>query len=137
MFFTVYCTHHGAGLSQLSLLATLAGGIGYAQRAALAVSIVRLQSIFGWDKILQGQILSSFFLGYMVCQIPGTQLRTAATAHTAVPCEGTKTHTHHTARYLQRSTPDYMNRSHQRANARANPAQWRARTDGCVPQADC
>ena len=51
---------------QLSLLATLAGGIGYAQRAALAVSIVRLQSVFGWNKVLQGQILSSFFLGCLV-----------------------------------------------------------------------
>ena len=56
---------------ELSLLATTAGAIGYAQRAVLAVSIVRLQSVFGWDKVLQGQILSSFFLGYMVCQLPG------------------------------------------------------------------
>jgi hypothetical protein len=46
------------------------GMILYAQRAGMAVGIVRMQSIYNWDKELQGMILSAFFLGYAVLQIP-------------------------------------------------------------------
>ena len=44
--------------NKLSLLATVGGGIAYAQRAGLAVAIVRLQSVYGWDKLMQGQVSS-------------------------------------------------------------------------------
>jgi MFS family permease len=36
----------------------------------MAVGIVRMQSIYSWDKEVQGLILSAFFLGYAVLQIP-------------------------------------------------------------------
>ena len=54
----------------LSALCTLGGALGYAQRSALAVTIVRMQALYGWDKEVQGQLLSGFYLGYMLMQVP-------------------------------------------------------------------
>lgn len=42
----------------------------YAQRAGMAVGIVRMQALFGWDKKTQGILLSAFYVGYASMQIP-------------------------------------------------------------------
>eukprot|EP01045_Picozoa_sp_COSAG04_P030681 COSAG04_NODE_5414_length_1628_cov_0.863309_1_plen_165_part_00 len=52
------------------------GSLMQAQRVALPIAMVRMQSTFGWDKALQGQLLSAFFLGYFLCQLPGGILAT-------------------------------------------------------------
>jgi ACS family sodium-dependent inorganic phosphate cotransporter-like MFS transporter 5 len=49
-------------------------GFGYAQRAGLPVAIVRMQSEFSWDKQTQGSLLSAFYLGYFLLQLPGAAL---------------------------------------------------------------
>ena len=51
-------------------LAAVAGAVMYSQRYGLAIAIVRMQSTFGWSRHTQGQILASFFLGYMLAQLP-------------------------------------------------------------------
>ncbi len=57
-------------------LGFVSGSILQAQRTALPIAIVRMQSTFGWDKALQGQLLSAFFLGYFTLQLPGGVLAT-------------------------------------------------------------
>ncbi len=54
----------GIGERHVIMVCFFFGGlILYAQRAGMAVGIVRMQSIFGWDKSQQGMLLSAFFLG--------------------------------------------------------------------------
>ena len=54
----------GVGERHVIMLCFFFGGlILYAQRAGMAVGIVRMQSVFGWDKGQQGMLLSAFFLG--------------------------------------------------------------------------
>ena len=56
-----------------------------AQRAGMAAGIVRMQSIFGWNKEQQGMLLSAFFLGAtdrsIRCSVP-MYLRTAVQSAT-------------------------------------------------------
>jgi len=54
----------------ISLLCATAAAISYAQRYGIAIAIVRMQSRLNWSRSIQGQILASFFLGYMVAQLP-------------------------------------------------------------------
>ena len=46
------------------------GMVLYAQRIGMAVGLVRMQSVYNWDKPTQGLILSAFFLGYALLQVP-------------------------------------------------------------------
>ena len=46
----------------------------YAQRVGLPIAIVRMQPIFGYDRAEQGGLMSIFYLGYMLLQIPGALL---------------------------------------------------------------
>ena len=56
----------GTGERHVIMVCFFFGGmILYAQRAGMAVGIVRMQSVFGWDKAQQGMLLSAFFLGAM------------------------------------------------------------------------
>ena len=55
---------------RLSILCFFAAGFGYAQRYGLALAIVRMQSELDWDRSTQGRVISAFFLGYMVAQLP-------------------------------------------------------------------
>jgi MFS family permease len=57
-------------------LCFVSGSILQAQRTALPIAMVRMQSTFGWDKALQGQLLSAFFLGYFLMQLPGGVIAT-------------------------------------------------------------
>ena len=54
----------GMGERHVIMVCFFFGGlILYAQRAGMAVGIVRMQAIFGWGKGQQGMLLSAFFLG--------------------------------------------------------------------------
>lgn len=68
---------HGCGERHVYATAMFTGAmVLYAQRAGMAVSIVRMQSVFGWSKETQGLLLSAFFLGYTALQIPTGLLAT-------------------------------------------------------------
>ena len=43
----------------------------YIDRVNISVAIIPMASEFGWDRTLQGVILSSFFYGYLATQIAG------------------------------------------------------------------
>lgn len=49
----------------------LAAFICYIDRVNVSVAIMSMQERFGWSTAVKGLILSSFFIGYMVFQIPG------------------------------------------------------------------
>ena len=61
---------------KVAVLASCTAAIGYAQRAGLPIAVVRMQSQLGWDRMLQGQILAAFYLGYALMQIPSGWLAT-------------------------------------------------------------
>ena len=48
----------------------------YAQRLVLPIAIVRMQSEFGWTKLVQGQLLGTFFIGYASMMPLGGMLAT-------------------------------------------------------------
>jgi MFS family permease len=65
----------GMGRRHLYGIAMFCGALVlYAQRAGMAVGIVRMQSLFGWGKQTQGLILSGFYVGYMALQVPAGYL---------------------------------------------------------------
>ena len=45
--------------------------ICYIDRVNISVAVIPMASEFGWDRTLQGVILSSFFYGYLATQIAG------------------------------------------------------------------
>jgi MFS transporter, ACS family, solute carrier family 17 (sodium-dependent inorganic phosphate cotransporter), other len=55
----------------LSVLATL---IGYIDRVNISVAILPMQQAFGWSETIKGFVLSSFFIGYLLFQIPAGYL---------------------------------------------------------------
>jgi ACS family sodium-dependent inorganic phosphate cotransporter len=52
-------------------LCFLASVICYLDRVNISVAVIPMQEQFGWSDSLKGLVLSSFFLGYMIMQIPG------------------------------------------------------------------
>ena len=55
---------------RLAALCCCAAFVGYAQRYGLHLAIVRMQVDLDWDRSTQGRVVASFFLGYMVAQLP-------------------------------------------------------------------
>eukprot|EP00325_Prymnesiales_sp_UTEX-LB-985_P024076 CAMPEP_0174726604 /NCGR_PEP_ID=MMETSP1094-20130205/48140_1 /TAXON_ID=156173 /ORGANISM="Chrysochromulina brevifilum, Strain UTEX LB 985" /LENGTH=177 /DNA_ID=CAMNT_0015928211 /DNA_START=18 /DNA_END=548 /DNA_ORIENTATION=+ len=55
----------------VALMACTVAAISYGQRYGLAIAIVKMQASLEWSRHTQGQVLASFFLGYMVAQLPG------------------------------------------------------------------
>jgi ACS family sodium-dependent inorganic phosphate cotransporter len=45
--------------------------ICYLDRISISVAAVAMQEEFGWSETTKGMVLSSFFIGYMLCQVPG------------------------------------------------------------------
>jgi len=52
----------------------LATFICYIDRVNISVAIIPMSEDFGWDKITQGYVLSSFYIGYIVVMILGGRL---------------------------------------------------------------
>jgi MFS transporter, ACS family, solute carrier family 17 (sodium-dependent inorganic phosphate cotransporter), other len=52
-------------------LAFLASFICYIDRVNISVAAIAMQAQFGWSDTTKGLVLSSFFVGYMLFQIPG------------------------------------------------------------------
>lgn len=52
-------------------LAFLASFICYTDRVNISVAAIAMQAHFGWSDTTKGFVLSSFFVGYMLSQIPG------------------------------------------------------------------
>jgi sugar phosphate permease len=52
-------------------MCALAGFICYIDRVAISVTILPMAEEFGWDRSVQGLVLSSFFMGYLLTQIAG------------------------------------------------------------------
>ena len=46
----------------------------YAMRVNLSEAVIPMSQQFGWDKEVEGYVLSSFFIGYIFGQIPGGYL---------------------------------------------------------------
>ena len=65
------CHHSLARRHQLCFLCTLSGALVNSQRIVLAIALVRMQAVKGWDKAMQGWLLSAFYLGYFCMQVPG------------------------------------------------------------------
>jgi ACS family sodium-dependent inorganic phosphate cotransporter len=55
-------------------LAFCAAFICYIDRVNLSVAVIPMQKAFGWSETTKGLVLSSFFIGYMLFQIPGGYL---------------------------------------------------------------
>lgn len=45
--------------------------ICYLDRISISVAAIAMQEQFGWSETAKGLVLSSFFIGYMLCQVPG------------------------------------------------------------------
>jgi len=56
------------------LMCFLATFICYIDRVNISVAIIPMSADFGWDKITQGYVLSSFYIGYIVVMIIGGRL---------------------------------------------------------------
>lgn len=52
-------------------LCFLASFICYLDRVNISVAVIPMQEQFGWSDSVKGLVLSSFFAGYMIMQIPG------------------------------------------------------------------
>jgi len=52
-------------------LCFLAAFICYIDRVNISVAVLAMQEHFGWSTITKGWVLSSFFVGYLVFQVPG------------------------------------------------------------------
>ena len=48
--------------------------LAYAVRIILSPAIIRLAKLYDWDESLQGILLSAFYWGYMILQVPGGYL---------------------------------------------------------------
>jgi len=57
-----------------TFLSALAITISYADRSNLSTAIIPMQSIFHWDSVFSGLVLSSFWAGYGVTQVIGGRL---------------------------------------------------------------
>ncbi|KAL0478182.1 anion transporter [Acrasis kona] len=55
----------------LSFMILLSNLICYLNRALLSVAIIPMSEQFHWDNFTQAKILSAFFWGYLVTQVPG------------------------------------------------------------------
>ncbi|MCK9284959.1 MAG: ACS family MFS transporter [Rhodocyclaceae bacterium] len=44
--------------------------ICYLDRISISVAVIAMQEQFGWSETTKGLVLSSFFIGYMLCQVP-------------------------------------------------------------------
>ena len=55
-------------------LCFLAAFICYIDRVNLSVAVIPMQAALGWSETTKGLVLSSFFIGYMLFQIPGGYL---------------------------------------------------------------
>jgi len=60
----------------ISFLLFLATALCYLLRANLSVAILPMANEFGWNEDVRGNILSSFFWGYICLQLPGSWLAT-------------------------------------------------------------
>ena len=58
----------------LVLLCFVAVFVCYADRTNISVAIIPMAHDLGWDKSVQGMVLSSFFVGYLLLQIVGGRL---------------------------------------------------------------
>ncbi len=58
----------------LLTLCFLAAFICYIDRVNISVAVIAMQEQFGWSETTKGLILSSFFIGYMLFQIPSGYL---------------------------------------------------------------
>ncbi len=61
---------------RVAMLAGLGYVLCYAQRLVLPIGIVQMQNDFEWDKLEQGQVLGSFFVGYALMMPIGGMLAT-------------------------------------------------------------
>ena len=52
----------------------LATFICYIDRVNISVAIIPMSAEYGWDKITQGYVLSSFYIGYILVMILGGRL---------------------------------------------------------------
>lgn len=57
-------------------LAFLAACLAYTDRVNISVAAIAMQQQFGWSQTEKGFVLSSFFIGYMVCLLPSGWLGT-------------------------------------------------------------
>ena len=57
--------------STLIALCAAAVFICYVDRVNISLAIGRMASDFGWNKTTSGLVMSSFFIGYLLTQIPG------------------------------------------------------------------
>lgn len=55
----------------LLLLCFLAAFVCYIDRVNISVAAIAMQERFGWSETTKGLVLSSFFLGYLLFQVPG------------------------------------------------------------------
>jgi len=54
-----------------AMLAFLGFVFVYALRVCLSVAVVLMRDQYGWDDATSGKVLASFFVGYVVLQVPG------------------------------------------------------------------
>ena len=65
------------GVSQRTILVALcfaAVFICYVDRVNISLAIGAMAKEFGWDKTTSGFVMSSFFIGYLLTQVPGGAL---------------------------------------------------------------
>ncbi|HSB96361.1 MAG TPA: MFS transporter, partial [Spongiibacteraceae bacterium] len=58
----------------LLALCFLAAFVCYIDRVNISVAVIAMQERFGWSETVKGLVLSSFFIGYMLFQIPSGYL---------------------------------------------------------------
>src|SRR5262249_40016748 len=46
----------------------------YIDRVSISVAVIAMQASFGWSETLKGLVLSSFFIGYLLFQVPAGYL---------------------------------------------------------------